>query len=125
MTDFDKDIRDDLERFFTAAKRESDDLSAGLTAQILQDAERVQEGFIIGLPDRPAAQGVFLGLRDLLGGWPAMAGLMTACTAGVWLGFTSPDGFIISSQLTENIDILDGTGLGADWNDYTESSIAE
>ena len=141
MTDFDKDTRDDLpgdipadipselNSFFAAAKRETDDLSAGLMERILFDAKQVQEGIVVGVPDRPAAQGLFSGLSDLLGGWPAMAGLMTACTAGVWLGFSPPealpDVFIVSSQLVENIDILDVDGLGANWNNFTESAISE
>jgi hypothetical protein len=132
MTEFDKDSQDDLAEFFEAAKRQSPDLPAGLAERILQDADQVQEGYVIHAQNRPATSGLFHGLRDVLGGWPAVAGLMTACTAGVWLGFAPPDSlpdaFVISSLIQDNIDMFDADGLTTGWNEYSafnEGSVVE
>ncbi len=132
MTDSDKDTRDDLAGFFAAAKRERYDLPDGLTGRILHDARQVQDGFVADLANRPTAPGLLRSLRDVLGGWPAMAGLLTACTAGVWLGYSPPDAlpdaFVISTLSQENIDMFDADGLTTGWieyNAFNENSIVE
>lgn len=40
---------------------------------------------------RPQRMGVIRQLREALGGWAGMAGLATACAAGVWIGVSPPD----------------------------------
>lgn len=132
MTEIDRDTDVDLTDFFAAAKRESPEMSSELMGRMRQDADQVQNGFSAAPPDRPVTSGLFRGLRDVLGGWPAMAGLATACTAGVWLGVSPPDAlpdtFVISSLLVENIDMFDADGLTTGWNEYSafnESSVVE
>ncbi|MFT4959488.1 MAG: hypothetical protein ACI92Z_000563 [Paracoccaceae bacterium] len=132
MNDFDRGSHDDLDDLFAAAKRDTHDVPAGLMARMLNDAGQVQDGFDADIPARAAAPGLFRGLHEMLGGWPAMAGLMTACTAGIWLGFSPPDAlpdaFVLSGLLQEDLDMFDADGLTAGWVEYSsfiEGSIAE
>lgn len=125
MTDFDNETQGELAGLFAAAKRETHGLPAGLTGRILVDADTVQDGFIVGLSDRPAAPGLFRGLRDMLGGWPAMGGLMAACATGIWLGFSPPDAlpdpFEIAGLLQDDLDMFDVDGLTSDWIERNSS----
>ena len=130
MTDF--DTQDNLDGLFAAAKEQTHDLPTGLKERILNDAGQVQDGFNTGLPTRSVMPSLFQGLRDLLGGWPGIAGLMTACTAGIWLGFSPPnvlpDALVISGFLQEDLDMYVADGLAAGWIEYslfTENQFAE
>lgn len=119
MTDFESETQGDLGGIFAAAKREIHDLPIGLMDRILVDANTVQEGFVVVLPDRAASSGLFRGLRDMLGGWPAMAGLTVACATGIWLGVSPPDAlpdpFEIAGLLQDDLDMFDADGLTAGW----------
>lgn len=87
MTDTDKEMIE-LDVFFDAARRETTDLPDGLTDRIVADAVEVQRGWRTPAPTvRP---GILRQFYDMLGGWPAIGGLATACAAGVWLGFSPP-----------------------------------
>ena len=87
MTDADKELID-LDAFFDVARGETVELPDGLTDRIMADAVQVQEGWRTPTPTgRP---GVLRQLYDMLGGWPALGGLVTACAAGVWIGFSPP-----------------------------------
>lgn len=87
MNDTDKDLID-LELYFDAARREVKDLPDGLADRIVADAIEVQDGW--QTPKPIARPGVLRQLYDMLGGWPALSGLATACAAGVWIGFSPP-----------------------------------
>lgn len=79
-----------LETLFTAARRTGPDPSADLLARVMQDALAVQAE--AGHPKGSAApRGRLAQLRDAIGGWPAMGGLVTATAAGIWIGISPPD----------------------------------
>lgn len=87
MTDADKELID-LDAFFDVARGETVELPDGLTDRIMADAVQVQEGW--RTPTPTARPGILRQLYDVLGGWPALGGLVTACAAGVWIGFSPP-----------------------------------
>ncbi|MEY8830719.1 hypothetical protein AB9K34_20290 [Sedimentitalea sp. XS_ASV28] len=87
MTDSDRDMVD-LDVFFDAARRETTVLPGDLERRIVADATRVQHEWQI--PAAAPRPGRWRQLYDMLGGWPAIGGLATACAAGVWLGFSPP-----------------------------------
>lgn len=76
--DFDAEL-DDL---FQTARRQTQALPDGLAQRILADAHAQQS---------TPAQGIWPRMRDALGGWPGLGGLVAAGMAGVWLGFAPPD----------------------------------
>ncbi len=86
-----------LDSFFAAARAEppqpGGDFLARIEAQALaeQPAARADAPAVAGL--RPA--GVLRQLREALGGWAGMAGLATACAAGIWIGVSPPDGLTV------------------------------
>ena len=76
----------ELEALFYAARAAPPQPPAALMARVLADA---------GAEQRPARvarqrQPVWRELFRVLGGWPAMAGLMTATATGVWMGISPP-----------------------------------
>jgi hypothetical protein len=81
-----------LDAFFDAARAESPIPSEGLLARIMADAEAQAAAH-----ERPARApqrarpGLIAAVVGVLGGWPALAGMVTATVAGVWLGFAAPD----------------------------------
>jgi len=81
---------DPLEAFFDAARAETQTAPAALTARI------AAQGRALAPPPQPDPTPSRRGLRpwrqivDALGGWPALAGLATACAAGVWIGLAPP-----------------------------------
>lgn len=82
-----------LEAFFTAARAETPVPSEGLMARIMADAdaEIAAREAAAARPARRARPGLIAALIGALGGWPAVAGMVTATVAGVWFGFASPD----------------------------------
>ncbi len=83
----------ELEALFAAARRDAPTPSADLMARVLADAEAAQaqaQAAPAARPTRPAARPRWRQVVDLLGGWPAMAGLATAGVAGLWLGVAPP-----------------------------------
>jgi hypothetical protein len=80
-----------LDAFFEAARRETKTLPGNLADRILDDALREQERWQAG-PMPESRPGFLRQLFDMLGGWPAICGLATACAAGVWIGFSPPQG---------------------------------
>lgn len=86
-----------LDSFFAAARAQSPqpggDFLARMEAQALaeQPAVRSDVPGVAGL--RPV--GVLRQLRDAVGGWAGLAGLATACAAGIWIGVSPPDGLTV------------------------------
>lgn len=70
-------------------------LPAGLTARIIADAARVQDDWKqAAYRDAPAARVPFWRqFLSVLGGAPALGGLVAACATGIWLGAAPPQGF--------------------------------
>ncbi len=108
-----------LEAHFAAARRVDADLPAGLAARMLADADRVQAARQeVGREARADGAGLWRQFLALLGGWPAMGGLATACAAGVWLGIAPPDflpdpvGLMVAEQ-SSSVDLLDSYSLSS------------
>ncbi|MDU9007145.1 hypothetical protein [Sedimentitalea todarodis] len=107
MTDTDKEMIE-LDVFFEAARRETAEVPDGLADRIVADADRVRQSWSVSAQKlRP---GILRQLYDMLGGWPAMGGLATACAAGVWLGFSPPSMLPDPAQFV----MVDGTFLDDD-----------
>lgn len=87
-----------LGAFFKAARHETETLPGTLAERMLADALRVQDSRQTAAPS--ARPGTLRQILDMLGGWPSIGGLITACAVGVWLGFSPP-------QALENIVGLD------------------
>lgn len=95
-----------LEALLDAARAQEPTLPDGLRARMLADAEalrpntqtrpetRPETGPETGPRTQPrpraAAPGLWTQLGGLLGGWPGLGGLATACAAGLWLGLAPP-----------------------------------
>ena len=83
--------------------------------RVLADAYDVQAARAVApvIPPVVAARpGLFKGMLEAIGGWPAAAGLATATLAGVWFGFAPPTLFegVTASYFTgsgETIDLGD------------------
>lgn len=75
-----------LDAFFDAARRTTPPPSGSMLARIMADADRVRTG----APSATGHVALHTQLRDLLGGWPAMAGLAAAALAGLWIGSGLP-----------------------------------
>jgi len=113
-----RDDKDDLGLFFQAAQRETAPLPDGLSARILGDADQVQAGFLafVGGADMSGtAPGLWRQVMEMLGGWPAIGGLATACAAGVWIGLAPPSFIPDPMQLVmgtqAEIDLFGGEDL--------------
>lgn len=74
-----------LDAFFAAARSDAR-LPTDLAARMVRDADGMHRS---RTPNRP---GRWAQLRDVLGGWYGMGGLVAACAAGVWMGFAPPAG---------------------------------
>ena len=77
----------DLDPFFDAARRRPDPAPDDLLARI--EADALAEMPVA--PPRTAPPSLWQGLKDAVGGWPALAGLATAALTGLWLGFAPPE----------------------------------
>ncbi|WP_224825847.1 hypothetical protein [Cognatishimia sp. MH4019] len=81
------DQNDPLEGFFEAARDDAPQPSDILQARILADADAALAANAPPVRRRNRLRDVLQGL----GGWPAMAGLVTATMAGVWIGISPPE----------------------------------
>ena len=87
----DKMMQDhDLDALFAAAARDAaQEVSPGLLARVLADAEAMQpEAAVLPTGQAPQRRG-FGGIISALGGWPSLGGLAAATVAGVWIGFAA------------------------------------
>ncbi len=77
-----------LDAFFAAARNNAPYPDETFLARIDVDALEVDRArrALTAAGSRPERRG-FL---DVLGGWPALAGLVTAAAAGLWIGYTDP-----------------------------------
>lgn len=89
MTDrIDKAEMDALDALLVQARAMDHVPDADLLVRIVADAEQVFDQRRV--PQRPASQGWFAGVKAALGGWPAMGGLAMATVAGLWIGVAPP-----------------------------------
>ena len=96
------------------AKAHPPEMSEGLSARMLADADLVQAGWRKPTTSMaPASPGIWGQLLNLLGGWPSLGGLATACAAGVWIGFAPPSFLPDPVQLVMGSELeLDLMGIG-------------
>lgn len=80
-----------LEEIFAAGRAATPAPSEALMARILTDAEGEIARHAVASDAEPTRRGLFAGVIAALGGWPAVAGMVTATIAGVWIGFASPE----------------------------------
>jgi len=119
MTGFDEDR--ELDALLAAARRRAPHPSEALMSRIAADADAVQAGFAApssprGVVSRRPRRAGFL--REVLGGWPAAAGLVAAAAAGVWIGVVPPPALEARARLVLGlaqvqplVDTMPGTGL--------------
>jgi hypothetical protein len=84
---------DGLDAFFEAGRAEAPALSDALLARIVVDAARVQAAPQAAKPGPVAPRrrpGLWHTLSLAIGGRGAVAGLLSATLAGIWLGFSPP-----------------------------------
>lgn len=84
-----------LETFFAAARTEKPQPTGDFLArmEVLALEEQPLPQTEVSPVQTAVAEGGFLRqLRDALGGWAGMAGLATACAAGLWIGISPPEG---------------------------------
>lgn len=120
---------DDLEPWFAAARAQAPRPEAGMMARLMADAEAVAAARTAPvatapggaaplpplLPSAPARSPVRPSVRrhgrprlvSGLGGWKAVAGLLAAGVAGVWIGLAVPEMVGRLSPLTSSTDTLD------------------
>lgn len=102
-----------LDAYFEAGRKTADVPTVALLGRIMADAEAQLVG-----PDPVAPRaGFFASLRDAIGGWPTLAGLVTAGVTGVWIGFSQPAGLdLVAEQIwgaddaTYLVDLLPAFG---------------
>jgi len=114
MTDR-KDDRDDrgaadsakLESFFAAGRAEKPRPDGDFLAR-MESAALAEQPAARPVPVAPVAHRPgFLGhIREVLGGWTGVAGLVAAGAAGIWIGVSPPDGLTVFWS-------VDASGLGA------------
>ncbi len=86
MTDRDQKV-DHLESLFAAAKQDvRQEPSAAFMARILEDANANQPAAPVIAPPRSKGS-MWSQFVGVIGGWPSLAGLVTAAVASVWVGF--------------------------------------
>ncbi|WP_341641031.1 hypothetical protein [Phycobacter sp. K97] len=99
MADTEDDLNG-LDALFAEARQNRPEMPDNLTARILADAASVQaahQGAMavqrgpMGQAPRAAALRLWHQFWRAVGGWPAMAGMATACGAGLWIGLAPPD----------------------------------
>ena len=80
---------DALEGVFAAARQTAPEPSAAFLMRVMAEAEAVQAARQAApAAARPAARGSRLaGLMALVGGWPALGGMVAAAATGLWIGF--------------------------------------
>jgi hypothetical protein len=111
---------DGLAAFFAAGRDEVPALPDALMARILADAAMVQTAAQQAARPAPVAPrrraGVWRTLSQVIGGRGAVAGLLSATLAGLWLGFSPPAQLAaLTRSVTQSVlgdpTVLDGLDL--------------
>lgn len=80
----------ELDALFSSARDQDTVPSMALMDRVMSDALAVQAlAETTAAPVKPARW--WSGALAAIGGWPAMAGLATACVSGIWIGVNPPD----------------------------------
>lgn len=91
MADADKAMQE-LDDLFAAARGNPAPMSVHLTRAILDDAVAAQSAITapMSVPKPRIQVGLWRQLMGVIGGLPAVGGLVTACAIGVWVGLAPP-----------------------------------
>lgn len=82
-----------LGMYFDAMRRSPPDPSPDFLARVMADAERAQpDAPGLAQATGPAVPGIGRRVVDMLGGWPALAGLAACLVLGVGIGVNPPQG---------------------------------
>ena len=106
---------DPLETEFASLKAQAVLPGDDLMARVMADAEAEQAAFVA--PPADTRRPFRIRFMALIGGWPSMAGLVTAGLAGVWIGMAQPALLVsgtealFSGDASMALDDLD-TGFG-------------
>ncbi|MFD0978314.1 hypothetical protein [Tropicimonas aquimaris] len=100
-----RELDAELEAFFQSAREIGGKPSPALLSRVLADAYAEQDAATasetipgaVAVPDTPR-RGLLAGLFQGVGGWPAIAGLVTATAAGIWIGYNPPAAFDTLSE---------------------------
>ncbi len=100
----DKHDDDLVQGFFDAAQGAQAEVSEGLMARVLADAdaEATRRAVSVVKPRAVAQRQSGGGFFGLIGGWPAMGGMVAASAMGLWLGLAPPA--IMASLSTTTTD---------------------
>lgn len=121
----------ELNKLFEQANAEPPQPSSDFLARVLSDGEAMQPA-LQGLSIPPkrgfaaALRSGFAQFGDMIGGWPALAGLSSAAIAGVWIGLSQPDmlsdplSSVISRTFGSSFDVLMETGTESVGFDFTQ-----
>lgn len=89
---------DTLDSLFAAARAEVPlpvgDFLSRMEALALAEQPAVRDAPPVASIE-PQGSGFVRQLREALGGWAGIAGLVTACVAGVWIGISPPDSLTV------------------------------
>jgi hypothetical protein len=115
----------ELSGLFDAARAQSARPSEALMARVSEDAAEVQSGFRTRrvMPVKP---GRMAQLFQVLGGWPAMGGLVMAAATGLWIGAFPPDSLSVGvSQAAQALLVGNDTAYLIDIAPGSEFDLGE
>ena len=111
-------MNDDLDDSFKAARQAMPTPSAEFLARVVSDAEDVLAARSQGAA--PEKGGFLKSLWDVLGGWPAASGMVTAGFLGLMIGISPPasvadwaSGYVYGATDAYLVDPYDGFGFSA------------
>ena len=87
-----------LDDLFATARNTPVKVSEDLTAKLLSEALAVQQPSKQAFDTRQRPHRVRTLFLELFGGWPAVAGYVTASLIGVWIGLTPQIGQAVNAQ---------------------------
>jgi hypothetical protein len=117
----------ELEALFATGRSRPVPPSEALLARVMDDA-MAEAGARAGLGAGPVRgqdrRGRLAALLAVIGGWPAMGGLVAAGLVGVWIGYAAPGGLdtVRSDVLGSGYEITD---LVPSLDSYLDSDLAE
>jgi hypothetical protein len=98
MTTHDQNKMANLDALLSQAASEND-VPPGLSARVMEDARRIERR-----PVAPPDRSFWHKLRDGLGGWQGLGGLVAATCAGFWIGVSPPAGLPDTAALLIGIE---------------------
>ena len=108
----------ELEHLFSLSRGSETAPSGELMSRILRDAQSVHEDRVAGSSSRSHRRSPVAAILDVIGGWPALAGMASAACIGLWIGVNPPkemaeigDSLLISETDAYLAEFLSGAML--------------